>query len=340
VFTARFTRTTGLLAALIATLAAPRIFPALADESSCANVAVAVQVTIPPPSSLARQTPAVPGSTQAAFKTAAELITSAQNGRTDVPRIELAARLVLAGFQTTDDYQIMRENAAREVSGRPDGMGIVSADELRRADQAIARQIVILQGTIPRPAFSEIAKLPGRPQIEGLAIVYLNPLGDPAHANDWKNIIVHQTEGPPGSARREAADQFANPTKRGVTLWVETDGTVYWSTAENLIPTHTDGADRDDNKYIDNSKTYHAVVRTNSIGVEFIGNYPDVARPVTPAQVQAWLRLVKFLQERYGIPPGNIYAHNWIDFKDPRYCEGCELAALARKLGYCPSKPL
>jgi hypothetical protein len=148
---------------------------------------------------------------------------------------------------------------------------------------------------------------------------------------------VHQTEGPPGSARREATDQFAHPTKRGVTLWVETDGTVYWSTAENVIPTHTDGADRDDNKYIDNSRTYHAVVKTNSIGVEFIGNYPDVAKPVTPAQVQAWLLLAPFLQERYGIPPDHIYAHNWIDFKDQRYCEGCDLAALARKLGYCPS---
>jgi hypothetical protein len=232
----------------------------------------------------------------------------------------------------------MREDAARELSGRPDGTGTVSADELGKADAAIARQIGILQGTISQPSFSELAKLPGRPQIEGLTIIYLNPLGDPAQANGWKNIIVHQTEGPPGSARREAADQFANPTKRGVTLWVETDGTVYWSTAENVIPTHTDGADRDDNRYVDNSKTYHSVVKTNSIGVEFIGNYPDVAKAVTAAQTQAWLRLVRFLQERYGIPPQNIYAHNWIDFKDSRYCEGCDLAALARKLGYCPSK--
>ena len=34
----------------------------------------------------------------------------------------------------------------------------------------------------------------------------------------------------------------------------------------------------------------------------------------------------------------NIYAHNWIDFKDRRYCEGCELATLARKLAYEPGK--
>ncbi len=107
-------------------------------------------------------------------------------------------------------------------------------------------------------------------------------------------------------------------------LWVETDGTVYWSTAETAIPTHGDGANRNDNKYIDNSKTYRTVVKTNSIGVEFVGNYPDVAKPATPEQVRAWPMLVQFLQERYDIPPENIYAHNWIDYKDRRYCEGCE----------------
>ena len=123
-----------------------------------------------------------------------------------------------------------------------------------------------------------------------------------------------------------------------MTVWVETDGTVYWSTAENAIPTHGDGANRNDNKYIDNSKTYRSVIRTNSIGVEFVGNFPDVAKPATREQAQAWLILVRFLQERYDIPAENIYAHNWIDFKDRRYCEGCDLATLARKLAYEPGK--
>src|SRR3984885_7968482 len=145
----------------------------------------------------------------------------------------------------------------------------------------------------PQTSFAELARQSGRPQIKGLTIIYLNPLGDPAHANAWKNIIVHQTEGPPASARGEATHQFPNPTKRGVTIWVETDGTVYWSTAENVIPTHTDGADRDDNKYIDNSTTYHAVVKTNSIGVEFIGNYPDFAKPVTPPRGRAGFLLAR-----------------------------------------------
>jgi len=188
------------------------------------------------------------------------------------------------------------------------------------------------------PNFRALAMSSGEPAIPGLTIVYLHPLGDPADANRWQNIIVHQTEGPSGSARNMAQAQAKNPTKRGVTIWVETDGTVYWSTAENAIPTHGDGANRNDNKYIDNSKTYRTVVKTNSIGVEFVGNYPDVAKPATPAQVQAWFLLVRFLQERYRIAAEHVYAHNWIDYKDARYCEGCELATLARRLGYEPEK--
>jgi len=186
--------------------------------------------------------------------------------------------------------------------------------------------------------FRALARESGEPQIPGLTIVYLHPLGLPADAVKWRNIIVHQTEGPAGSARSMALGQAKNPTKRGVMLWVETDGTVYWSTAENVIPTHGDGANRNDNRYIDNSKTYRSVIKTNSIGVEFVGNYPDVAKPATREQREAWLILVRFLQERYDIPAENIYAHNWIDFKDHRYCEGCELATLARKLGYAPGQ--
>jgi hypothetical protein len=187
------------------------------------------------------------------------------------------------------------------------------------------------------PSLAELAKAEGTPQIPGLTIVYLTPLGNPAQAHEWKNIIAHQTEGPAGSAKNGAAEQAKNPTRRGVTIWVEIDGTVYWATAENVVPTHGDGGNRNDNKYVDNSKTFHLVTKDNSIGVEFAGNYPDVRKPVTAAQTAAWLVLVRFLQERYNIPSENIYAHNWIDFKDSRYCEGCELATLARKLNYIPT---
>jgi len=42
---------------------------------------------------------------------------------------------------------------------------------------------------------------------------------------------------------------------------------------------------------------------------------------------------VKVLRARYQIPLERVYAHNWIDYKDARYCEGCELARLARQWG-------
>jgi hypothetical protein len=38
------------------------------------------------------------------------------------------------------------------------------------------------------------------------------------------------------------------------------------------------------------------------------------------------------------IAADRIYAHNWIDYKDARYCEGCDLAAAARQLAYVPGR--
>ncbi len=185
--------------------------------------------------------------------------------------------------------------------------------------------------------FAALARRSGMPQIPGLNMVWLTPLGDPSAA-PWKNIIAHQTEGPPGSARAMALAQAKHPMRRGVTLWVETDGTVYWATAETQLTTHGDGGNRKDNKYIDNSATYRQVTMYNSIGVEFVGNFPDVRKPPTPEQERAWLVLVRFLQERYGIPAERVYAHNWIDYKDHRYCEACSLGRQAREQGYVPSR--
>jgi hypothetical protein len=183
------------------------------------------------------------------------------------------------------------------------------------------------------PDLDAVAHSSGTPQIRGLKMVWLAPWGDVAKAHPWRNIIVHQTEGPAGSARGGAELQAKNPTRRGVTVWVETDGTVYWAVPETLIPTHGDGANRNDNKYIDNGATFHQVIGNNSIGVEFAGNYPDVTRPATEAQVAAWRILIKVLRARYEIPSDRVYAHNWIDYKDARYCEGCALATLARQWG-------
>jgi hypothetical protein len=196
---------------------------------------------------------------------------------------------------------------------------------------------VPVAGTANDADFGKLARSAGMPQIPGLRIVYLTPLGNPAQA-PWQNIILHQTEGPPGSARALAQAQNGNPARRGVTLWVEIDGTVTWATPETAITTHGDGGNRNDNRYVDNAKTYRQVTGANSIGVEFVGNHPDVRTPPTPEQFAACLALVRFLQERYGIPAERVYAHNWIDYKDARYCEGCELAQRARALGYVPGQ--
>jgi hypothetical protein len=183
------------------------------------------------------------------------------------------------------------------------------------------------------PDIGAIAKQSGAPDIPGLRMVWLAPWGDVAKAHPWRNIIVHQTEGPAGSARGGALEQSKNPSRRGVMVWVETDGTVYWAVPETLVTLHGDGANRNDNKYIDNRTTYHQVVRDNSVGVEFAGNYPDVTRGATDAQVSAWRILLRVLRARYGITLDHVYAHDWIDYKDARYCEGCALATLARQWG-------
>src|ERR1700751_1942290 len=93
------------------------------------------------------------------------------------------------------------------------------------------------------------AKQSGTPDIPGLRIVWLSPWVELAKAHPWKNIIVHQTEGPAGSARVGAGEHHRNPTRSGVMVWVEPDGVVYWVGSEDLVPTLTDVADRYDNNY-------------------------------------------------------------------------------------------
>jgi N-acetyl-anhydromuramyl-L-alanine amidase AmpD len=63
-----------------------------------------------------------------------------------------------------------------------------------------------------------------------------------------------------------------------------------------------------------------------------------VAKPPSEAQRRAWAILVRVLQERYDIPTEKIYAHNWIDYKDARYCEGCTLGDDARARKYVPTR--
>src|SRR6202045_1974227 len=86
------------------------------------------------------------------------------------------------------------------------------------------------------PDLATTARASGTPEIPGLKMVWLAPWGDVAKAHPWRNIIVHQTEGPAGSARGGAQEQAKNPTRRGGMGWVETDGTVYWGGGDGLGP--------------------------------------------------------------------------------------------------------
>ena len=54
------------------------------------------------------------------------------------------------------------------------------------------------------PDLATIARSSGAPEIPGLKMVWLAPWGDLAKAHPWRNIIVHRTEGPAGSARDAA----------------------------------------------------------------------------------------------------------------------------------------
>ncbi|MDO9062777.1 MAG: N-acetylmuramoyl-L-alanine amidase, partial [Bradyrhizobium sp.] len=49
------------------------------------------------------------------------------------------------------------------------------------------------------PDLAVIARASGTPEIPGLKMVWLAPWGEVSKAHKWKNIIVHQTEGPAGS---------------------------------------------------------------------------------------------------------------------------------------------
>ncbi|HVG50550.1 MAG TPA: DUF1194 domain-containing protein [Xanthobacteraceae bacterium] len=247
-----------------------------------------------------------------------------------------AAGITINGLPITVLEPDLEKYYRDNVIGGP-GAFVIAADTYEMFADAILRKLIAEIASLPQ-SFAELAKSPGKPQFPGLNIVYLTPLGNVVDAIRWKHIVVHQTEGPAGSARNGAAEQAKNPGKRGVTIWVEPDGTVYWAVPEHIAPLHGDGANRNDNKYVDNSQTYRKVLKDNSIGVEFAGNFPNVAAPPTPAQQQAWAMLVRMLQERYDIPADKVFAHNWIDFKDARYCEGCLLGEQARAQNYAPSR--
>ena len=68
----------------------------------------------------------------------------------------------------------------------------------------IGRLAIVLASVVPaiagmQPGLADpanicrLAQSSGTPQIPGLNMVYLSPLGDPAAASHWTYIIIHQT---------------------------------------------------------------------------------------------------------------------------------------------------
>ena len=110
-------------------------------------------------------------------------------------------------------------------------------------------------------AFEIAARSRGTPDFPGLNMIWLTPWIDVVHAREWRNIVVHQSEGAAGSAWRGAVAQMRKPDRKGTTIWVETDGTVYWAVAEFAVPNHIRSGNRRDNCYIDNASTFRQILR-------------------------------------------------------------------------------
>jgi hypothetical protein len=129
-----------------------------------------------------------------------------------------------------------------------------------------------LPASAQTPDLATIARSSGTPDIPGLSGLA------GAVGRRCKSPSLAQHHRASDRRRRDlpAAAQNSSRTRRGAASWsgVETDGTVYWAVAGHLVPTHGDGGNRNDNKYIDNGPTFHRVVGNNSVGVEFAGIFP------------------------------------------------------------------
>ena len=77
---------------------------------------------------------------------------------------------------------------------------------------------ILTPASAQTPDLATSARASDTPEIPGLKMVWLAPWGDVSKAHPWRNIVVHQTEGPAGSARSGAQAQAKNPTRRGVTV--------------------------------------------------------------------------------------------------------------------------
>ena len=76
----------------------------------------------------------------------------------------------------------------------------------RRLALAFGVVAILAPASAQTPDLAALARSSGTPEIPGLKIVWLAPWGDVSKAHPWRNIIVHQTEGPAGSARGGAQE--------------------------------------------------------------------------------------------------------------------------------------
>ena len=86
---------------------------------------------------------------------------------------------------------------------------------LRSLALAVCALAFSVSASAQAPDLATIARASGTPDIPGLKMVWLAPWGEASKAHRWRNIIVHQTEGPAGSARSGALAQSKSPTRRG-----------------------------------------------------------------------------------------------------------------------------
>ena len=206
----------------------------------------------------------------------------------------------------------------RGTAGRPPGMAVGTVDPVRSAGE-LAAMISASLPSVRRAADSGAqdrlpasARISGRCQQVAITSSCTRPKVRPGSANS----LAHGAGEKSDQARRD--------------VWVETDGT-------RLL---VDRRDRDPDPRRRRQPQRQQIYRqfqdlSHRDQDQFARRrvrrqLPDVAKPATPEQAQAWLILVRFLQERYDIPSENIYAHNWIDHKDHRYCEGCDGDACAQ----------
>ena len=182
-----------------------------------------------------------------------------------------------------------------------------------------------------RPSSPRSPAASGTPEIPGLKMVWLAPWGDRrTGAVAQHHRAPDRRPGRLGAQRRARAGEEPDPARRHHLGRNRRHGVLGGAGNRDHRPMATAPTATTTNTSTTSRPTARCST-SNSIGIEFAGNYPDVDDAAPPRlRSRPGAMLVRVLRARYDIPPERVYAHNWIDYKDARYCEGCELATLAR----------